>query len=366
MQQKDTNSLSAIKKVLIIKGPGIGDVVTAVPLARNFKQLLGCDVHLLEEFPPEKQGKVIISNCPYIDKVARIDYNIWYLRPHSGRFLRELFTLKFIPDIVRFIRDILTLRREKYDLVFEGFPGTRNTFLLTSLIGAKYKICCVSHPARKLYDRSLDIRGKNIVQLENSIFSLFGLNVTEEKLKLEAFLDKNQMKKTADRILDKYRTKKMPIVGINTGHGYKRWQNAKWAKLIDSISGATVVLVGDNGQSSDSKEIQAFCKTKVIDLTGKLRLEETVAVMERMRMFICTNGGLTWIAAALGLPTIAVSGPTPYWWDPRTKNCKVVRKAGKAFYEQEEYSWLQHARTDDVTVDDVINAIKELDKAMKI
>ncbi len=362
MRQKDTNSPgSAIKKVLIIKGPGIGDVITSVPLARNFKQILGCEVHMLEEFPPEKQGKVLIKNCPYIDKIARIDYNIWYLRPHSGHFLRELFTLRFIPDAFRFIRDIAKLRNEKYDLVFEGFPGTRNTYLLTKFIGAKLKICCASHPARKLYDESVDITGKNIVQLENSIFELFGTKLTDEKLKLEVFFDKDHMKKTADTVLNEHGiTKKLPIVGINTGHSYKKWQNVKWARLIDSISGAAVVLVGDKEQSADSKEIQALCKTKFIDLTGKLKLEETAAIMERMRIFICTNGGLTWIAAALGLPTVVVSGPTPYWWDPHTKNCKVVRKAGKTFYEQEQYSWLQHARTDDITIEDVTKAAKEL------
>ncbi|GEM_PF-6275990 len=358
------NSLIAkqeIKKVLIIKGPGIGDAVTAIPLVRNFKQKLGCEVHLLEEFPPEKQGKIITRDCPYIDKIMRMDYNIWYITPRSGHFFREVVTLRFIPDFFRFIRDILKLRRQKYDLVLEGFPGTKNTYMLTRLIAPKYKFCCASHPLKKRYDDALEIKGKTIVELENSIFEKFGIETSGKDLDMEIFFDREKARKISDDIFKEHGIGSRDIVAvITTGQGYKRWQNAKWARFIESMSGVKIILLGDPGQQADAEEIKKLCKKNIIDLSGKLKLEETIAVMSRAKVFACTNGGLMWIAAALGLPTVVVSGPTPYWWDPHTKNTKIVRKAGKAFYEQEKYSWLQHARTEDVTVEEVVGAIKKL------
>ncbi len=367
MQRRDTGGRnestdkSAIKKVLVIKGPGIGDAVTAVPLMRNFKERLGCEVHLLEEFPPEKHGKIIVRNCPYIDKVMKLDYNIWYLRPRSGHFLRELATLRFVPDFFRFLRDIIKLRRQKYDMVFEGFPGTKNTHALTRLIAPKWKACCASHPLSRMYDIALDIRGKNIVELENGIFGNLGIDTSKDDLSLEMFVDKEQAAKTAEKILQEHGIeKKDTVIGITTGLGYTRWHNTKLAQLIDCMSGGKIILLGDAGQRTDAEEVKKLSKKEVTNLCGKLKLEETIAVISGMRLFICTNGGLMWIAAALGLPTVVVSGPTPYWWDPHTKNTAVVRKAGKAFYEQEDYSWLQHARAEDVTVEDVVAAIKEL------
>ena len=358
MRQKNTPE---IRKVLIIKGPGIGDVVTAVPLARNLKKIFGCEVHLLEEFPPEKQGNAVIKNCPYIDKIMRLNYSIWYFRPGSGRFLTELAGLKFIPDTLRFIRDIRKLRGEKYDLVFEGFPGTSNTSMLAGLAGGKTKACCGSHPNRNRYETVLDIGRRNIVEAENSIFGTFGHEVRPEDLRLEMFHDGQEQEKRAREICGAHGiTDGEKIVAINTGHGYKKWQNHKWAELIGRTEGARIVLLGDSGQSGDAREIAAMCKKEVTDLTGRLTLEDTIGIMEMARLFICTNGGLMWISAALGKPTVVVSGPTPYWWDPHASNCKVVRKAGKQFYEQEKYSWLQNARTEDVTVEDVVRSVREL------
>jgi len=359
--RKDTIAKQEIRKILIIKGPGIGDVVTAIPLARNFKQKLGCEVHILEEFPPEKQGKIIMRDCPYIDKIMRLNYNIWYITPRSGHVFREIATLRFIPDFFRFIRDILKLRKQKYDLVLEGFPGTKNTYVLTRLIAPKYRFCCSSHPLKKRYDAALEIRGKTIVELENSVFEKFGLETTQKDLELEIFFDRDKAKKISDHIFEEHGIEnKGIVVGITTGQGYKRWQNSKWAKFIESMEGVKIVLLGDSGQQADAEEIKKTSPKNITDLSGKLKLEETIAVMSRAKIFICTNGGLMWIAAALGLPTVVVSGPTPYWWDPHAPNVKVARKAGKAFYEQENYSWLQHARTEDVTVDDIVAAIKEL------
>jgi ADP-heptose:LPS heptosyltransferase len=353
------NEIGEVKKVLIIKGPGIGDVVTLVPLARNFKKTFECEVHLLDEFPPEKLGKILIKDSPYIDKIIRLDYSIQYLNPIWHKFRKELFTLKFLPDFFKLTRDILKLRKEKYDLIFDGFPGSNKTCLLSRLITSKYRITCSSNPARKEYDVILPIEGKNIVQAENSMFDFMGKKITQGDLKLELPFEDDIDKKTVG-LCRKYGIDKRAVICINTGHGYKKWQNEKWIEFVDNISGSNVVILGDGGQSADAREIADKCKNKVIDLTGKLELEDTIALMRRMNLFVCTNGGLMWVATALGKPTVVISGATPYWWDPIGKNCKIVRKADESFYRQKEYVWTQNAKTEDITVEDVLENIRKL------
>ncbi len=353
-------SLSGIKKVLIIKGPGIGDSVTTIPLARNFKKFLGCEVHVLEEHPPEKQGKFILKNCPHIDKVVRFDYNIWNISPGSKTKFREIATLRFIPDFARFAASIMSLRKEKYDMVFEGFPGTRNTAVLTKLIGARIKVCCSSHAKKEAYDIVLPIYGKNITEAENCFFDVFSENITKKDNSLEIFGDdkKNKIIRRKNNHFDTESPQKTTI-GITTGHTYKRWQNEKWADLIKRMPNSRILILGNSEQAEDAKEIASKCSSAE-NLAGMLTLEETIEKMKGLDLFICTNGGLMWVAAAMGIPTIAVSGASPYWWDPRTKNVIVVRRAPGEFYEQKEYTSLQDAKTSDVEVKDVIEAVREL------
>ena len=48
-----------------------------------------------------------------------------------------------------------------------------------------------------------------------------------------------------------------------------------------------------------------------IDLTGKTRLRETMGVLTHLSLFVGNDTGVNHIAAALGVPTIALFGPTP-------------------------------------------------------
>lgn len=349
-----------IKKVLIVKGPGIGDVITTVPIARNFKKFLNCEIHVFEEFPPEKIGTRLISGCPYIDKIVRFDYSIYAINPRWGAFSKEVLTLKFIPDSLKFIRDVIRLRKQKYDLIFEGFPGTFETYLLSRLVGARYYVCCSSNPKKSKYETVLDIKGKNIVETENSFFEKIGFTISEKERELDAFFKRDEV--WVDKFFKENGIKKKDmLVGINTGQSYKRWQNYKWAELLGRIKNVKIFYFGDKSQEKDMEEIKNLCKKEFIDLTGKTSIEEAAMLMEKMNMFVGVNGGLAWVAAALKIPSIIISGPTPYWWDPRTKKTVVLRRAGKSFYEEDQYKRQQNARTEDITVDE---AVKEMNKIL--
>jgi ADP-heptose:LPS heptosyltransferase len=350
MPQKD-EVLRQSKKVLIIKGPGIGDVVTTIPLAKNFKKL-GFEVHVLEEFPPKKQGIEILTSCPYIDKIVSFDYSIHRLNPKWGktRAAKIFLSLKFISFSLSLARDIKRIRGEKYDLIFEGFPGSEKTLFLSRLARPRFKACCSSHPKSGNYDIVLPIQGKNIVEIENSIFD-------NPDSTLEIFNSNPEADKKADEMLI---GRDGPFVCITTGHSYKKWENEKWAELIDSMPNATCILIGDNEQEEDAHAISKLCKSRIMDLCGKLTLDETISIMRKMNVFFCTNGGLMWISCALKKPTVVVSGETPYWWDPKEKNSIALRIAPEDFYSKEMYAWKQDAKTSDISVADAINAAKTL------
>jgi ADP-heptose:LPS heptosyltransferase len=58
-----------------------------------------------------------------------------------------------------------------------------------------------------------------------------------------------------------------------------------------------------------------------------LSLLELASVMEGCRLFIGNDSGISHMASALGIPTIAIFGPSdPSVWSPRGEKVWVVRK----------------------------------------
>jgi ADP-heptose:LPS heptosyltransferase len=60
---------------------------------------------------------------------------------------------------------------------------------------------------------------------------------------------------------------------------------------------------------------------------GDLPLIHVASLLERCRCYIGNDSGITHLAAAVGIPTIALFGPTdPEIWGPRGKRVAILRK----------------------------------------
>jgi ADP-heptose:LPS heptosyltransferase len=74
---------------------------------------------------------------------------------------------------------------------------------------------------------------------------------------------------------------------------------------------------------------QAFAKleTPNLILAKGLSLVQLASVMKGCRIFIGNDSGISHMAAALGLPTLAIFGPTDHRvWSPRGKKVEVIRR----------------------------------------
>jgi N-acetylglucosaminyldiphosphoundecaprenol N-acetyl-beta-D-mannosaminyltransferase len=164
-------------------------------------------------------------------------------------------------------------------------------------------------------------------------------------------------------------------VMIHAGSGgyslARRWDAGKFAALADRLVAeynAQIVLVG--GKGDDSAAVKALMQTTPTDLTGKTTLNELAGVLESADLFIGADSGVMHIAAAVGVPVVAVFGPSnPNAWRPWTPNGKsIVVRSG---VECSPCSYVGHgiglregcaARTCMrlVTVDDVMGAVREV------
>jgi heptosyltransferase-2 len=106
-------------------------------------------------------------------------------------------------------------------------------------------------------------------------------------------------------------------VGVNPGAFYgtaKRWLPERFAAVADSLAarGARIALVGGAAERPIGEAIAAQMRAPARDLCGQTTVPELVGVLARLRLLVTNDSGPMHLAAALGVPVVAVFGPTDW------------------------------------------------------
>jgi heptosyltransferase-2 len=106
------------------------------------------------------------------------------------------------------------------------------------------------------------------------------------------------------------------LIGLNPGSTYgtaKRWLPERFAqtanRLVDQFGGR-VVIVGAMGEEALGAAIAKQMPGKPVVLSGRTSVRELMALIKRCRLFLTNDTGPMHIAAAFGIPIVAVFGPT--------------------------------------------------------
>ncbi len=116
------------------------------------------------------------------------------------------------------------------------------------------------------------------------------------------------------------------ILGLNPGSMYggaKRWLPERFAEAADQmiekltaekmvLDEVKCVIVGAPGEEGLGHDIAGLMRTHPVVLSGKTSLGVLKAVIQRCRVFLTNDTGPMHIANALGIPVIAVFGPTDH------------------------------------------------------
>ena len=111
-----------------------------------------------------------------------------------------------------------------------------------------------------------------------------------------------------------------PLITLAPGAAYgtaKRWLPAHFARLTAMLVGthdATCVMVGSAADRETTRWISGLVpdgqRTHLIDLAGATSLESLAGVMSLSRVFVSNDSGAMHMASALGVPVVALFGPT--------------------------------------------------------
>ncbi|MGV8058363.1 MAG: glycosyltransferase family 9 protein [Smithellaceae bacterium] len=302
------------KKILVIAPQRIGDVLLTTPVFRSLRQAyrdVTIDIVVFEG----TDG--CISANKDIDHIITIK--------HGATFLEQIITIR---NLFR-----------KYDLAISPFAGDRPIFY--SWIAGKSCMGLVENGYKNLWKRLLldkyelfDNHETHTVTMNLSLLKYLGVKQISEVT--AAWTDQDEI---AVRQLLPFdmEQKAYAIVHIYPMFSYKMWNLEGWGKLINWLNkskGLEIVLTG--GNSSDELEYISLLRQSLsvssVNVAGKTNLGGVAYLLNKASVYVGLDTAVTHMAAALGIPTIALYGPTnPVKWGPLPNNLSF---SGKSPYKR--------------------------------
>jgi heptosyltransferase-2 len=304
-------------KILIRATNWVGDATMALPAVRAVRR----------RFP---EAEIAIVARPYVADIYRdqaicnqlIAYDPKGL--HAGISGRERLALELRAQ--KF--DVALLLQNAFDAAWLawraniperiGYARDSRSFLLTQAVPLPRHGEIPAH--EKFYYLELLRRAGWLDSLQDETF--IELRVPEEKRRsAEKFLYESGVHRDALRI----------AIGAGASYGSaKCWPPPRFAEVanrLQSESDADVILFGTSAEAGVATAISADMRRPAIDLTGKTAIADLPALLSQCHLFIGNDSGAMHVAAAVGLPVVAVFGPTdPEGTAPVTPRCNIVQQ----------------------------------------
>jgi heptosyltransferase II len=122
-------------------------------------------------------------------------------------------------------------------------------------------------------------------------------------------------------------------IAVAAGASYgsaKCWPPDRFANALNTLlshADADVILFGTLGEVAVSSLIAAELQRTPINLTGKTSIADLPALLSQCHLFLGNDSGAMHVAAAVGLPVVAVFGPTdPDGTAPVTPRLTIVQQ----------------------------------------
>jgi heptosyltransferase-3 len=111
------------------------------------------------------------------------------------------------------------------------------------------------------------------------------------------------------------------LMHVSPKFAYKAWTAEGWTELAQWLTGRGLTVVIAGGGSQEERDSIAALMPRLpagtIDISGKVDLAALAWLIHRAQVYVGTDTAVTHIAAALGVPTVALFGPSsPVKWGP--------------------------------------------------
>jgi len=275
---------------ILIRGLNrIGDALYTLPVFQSLKEAFpSAEVVLLS-----KPAVVdLYRNNPFIDEIITFDYS----SAHKG--LRGRFAL------------IKELRQRRFDLAVL-LHNCFDAAMVAFFAGIPERIGYRKEMRGPLLTRSIDFPEESIHRVEYNLRLLRVIGIRTKNTEPELFISQEE-KRWAEEFLDKY-SKGTVQVGMIIGSKAetRRWPLERFAeltrRLVDTYN-ADIFLLGSAHDRALAERIISLSERAPVDLTGKLTLRQSIALIEKLHLVVANDTGPMHIAAILGVPTVTFFG----------------------------------------------------------
>ena len=311
----DRVPLEECARALVVKMRHHGDVLLAAPVLSVLKSAnprLEVDALVYDDTAPMFEGHPALSQLFTVGRG-------WRNRSFPARLAPEW-------------QLVSALRKRRYDLLVHLTEHPRGAWL-ARLLGPRYSVAPVI-PRRGAFWRGsfthyypvVGFGRRHQVEINLDALRRIGLHPPAEERKV-AFVP-GAAAEARMRTL-------VPQDGFIHMHPGSRWRFKCWpaeqnAQLIDRLAadGHRIVLTGAPDEVDFIDRILSRTTAKPLNLVGKLTIKELGALIARARLFVGVDSMPMHVAAALGVPTVALFGPSgDREWGPWAVAHRVVTTA---------------------------------------
>ncbi|MDD4412683.1 MAG: glycosyltransferase family 9 protein [Patescibacteria group bacterium] len=286
-------------KILIVNFGGIGDIVLTEPFFRAINQT-GAEIWCLAS---PLTGQLLPGY------VHRVFFSIPWLSRNGKRL-----------DFFAWLRLLRQLKKEKFTLAVD-LKGDPFIIFSLLLLGIKNRIGFINGGLGALLNNGIETDEATHKSLMNlKLLNL--LNITNEAPVLNTQNDSKEF----DIILHLYTSLE------------KNWPFNNWQRLIADFYDKQIAVIG--GNSSQERLIAESLAGDNVKIFLGLKLEESVKIISKTRLFVGVDSGPAHIAAALGIPVISIFSlaNNPVQWAPMGAKIFVFGEVGNFFNSYEKAS----------------------------
>jgi predicted lipopolysaccharide heptosyltransferase III len=300
-----------MRRILVIKLRYLGDVLLATPVLRALR----------ERFPKA------------------------YLAAAVNRGTEDL--LRWNPDVdevlvierrglARQLRVLGEVRRRRFDCVIDLTDGDRAA-LLSFISGAPVRIGFnAEHRWRGwLYTTVVEPRPLAVHRIERNLEALRPLGIEATGRNPVLYLSP-QVEAEAARLLENVAGRSLfeseeRLIMFQPGARYwfKAWPLDRYAELANRLTALGYqILIGGHAQERRlAEEIASRAQGRLLVLAGQTTILEHAALLKRCALWVGSDNGPMHMAAALGVPVVALFGPSnPAEWGPRGERVAILYK----------------------------------------
>jgi ADP-heptose:LPS heptosyltransferase len=304
-------AVSGVAKILVIRTDRLGDFVLSLPVFDNLRL----------QYP-----------------LARIDVLVKPALKEFAGSIKHISRVFVLDDMISTMR---VVRNEQYDLAIDMLCDWRlKPAVLAAATAAPVCIGFKGGWRELFFSLSVDPAqgAQDMVSLHLALVAALGIPVRVR----EPAIDR-PCERQAEPI----------VIAIHPG-GYfpsQRWSPGRFSELARKILlsyRVELVIIGGPADTALVKEIVSAIGDRKVK-SAHPAMKEFISLLSQCSLLICNNSGPLHLAAALGVPTVSMMGPTdPARFWPRGKQAVVIRK--------------DTGLMGSITVDEVFTAVKKIMK----